>query len=158
MTEADVREMVSVICALEMDSDTISAILFLMKMIMMSASRDLSPRNGEESLRDLFSERPETNIFISQTPWTSRITQTWRSPHDLVFGTKKDETEQTLRKKYAQLTRCKFLCPHRSWRSEATRRNREITGFDHRNFVDLSSDLSRTLTRSNLFTFFVPLA
>ena len=60
MTEADVREMVSVICALEMDSDTISAILFLMKMIMMSASRDLSPRNGEESLRDLFSERPET--------------------------------------------------------------------------------------------------
>ena len=75
MTEADVREMVSVICALEMDSDTISAILFLMKMIMMSASRDLSPRNGEESLRDLFSERPETNIFISQAPWTSRATQ-----------------------------------------------------------------------------------
>ena len=53
MTEADVREMVSVICVLEMDSDTISAILFLMKMIMMSASRDLSPQNGEESLRDI---------------------------------------------------------------------------------------------------------
>ena len=52
MTEADVREMVSVICVLEMDLDTISAILFLMKMIMMSASRDLSSQNGEESLRD----------------------------------------------------------------------------------------------------------
>ena len=54
MTEADVREMVSVICALEMDSDTISAILFIMKMIMMSVSRNLSPRNGVESLRDIF--------------------------------------------------------------------------------------------------------
>ena len=76
MTESDVREMVSVICALEMDSDTISAILFLMKMIMMSASRDLSPRNGEESLRDIFLRKiPETNIYISQAPWTSRATQ-----------------------------------------------------------------------------------
>ena len=53
MTEADVREMVSVICVLEMDLDTISAIQFMMKMITMSASRDLSPRNGEEALRDI---------------------------------------------------------------------------------------------------------
>ena len=159
MTEADVREMVSVICALEMDSDTISAILFLMKMIMMSASRDLSPRNGEESLRDIFLRKiPETNIYISQAPWTSRITQNMAVASRFSVWAEKDETEQILLKKYAQLTRCKFLCPHRSWRSEATRRNREITGFDHRNFVDLSSDLSRTLTRSNLFTFFVPLA
>ena len=102
-----------------------------------------------------FSERPETNIYIFQAPWTSRK---WRSLHDLVFGPKKDETEHILQKKYAQLTRCKFLCPHRSWRSEATRRNREITGFDHKNFVERSSEISRKWTRSNLFNFFLPLA
>ena len=67
MTEADVREMVSVICVLGMDSDTISAILFLMKMIMMSASRDLSPQNGEEALRDLFQkdQRQETTRMVT---------------------------------------------------------------------------------------------
>ena len=84
-----------------------------------------------------FSERYRKPIFIFPRP-LGRAEQhkTWRSPHDLVFGPKKDETEQILQKKYAQLTRCKFLCPHRSWRSEATRRNREITGFDHKNFVE----------------------
>ena len=66
MTEADVREMVSVICALEMDSDTISAILFLMKMIMMSASRDLSPRNGEESLRDISEKSGRQTYFLKE--------------------------------------------------------------------------------------------
>ena len=65
MTEADVREMVSVICVLGMDSDTISVILFLMKMIMMSASRDLSSRNGEESLRDIF-EKKNGNQYLSE--------------------------------------------------------------------------------------------
>ena len=65
MTEADVREMVSVICVLEMDSDTISVILFLMKMFMMSASRDLSLRNGEESLRDIF-EKKNGNQYLSE--------------------------------------------------------------------------------------------
>ena len=64
MTEADVREMVSVICVLEMDSDTISAILFLMKMIMMSASRDLSPRNGEESLRDISEKKSGRQTYF----------------------------------------------------------------------------------------------
>ena len=49
MTEADVREMVTVICVLEMDSDTISAILFIMKMIMMSVSRNLSMQVGDIS-------------------------------------------------------------------------------------------------------------
>ena len=53
MTEADVREMVSVIYALEMDSDTISAIQFMMKLTTMSALRDLSPQNGVESLHDI---------------------------------------------------------------------------------------------------------
>ena len=52
--------MVSVICVLEMDSDTISAIQFMMKMITTSASRDLSPRNGVESLRDI----SEKKIYI----------------------------------------------------------------------------------------------
>ena len=130
----------------------------MMKMITTSASKNLGIIVGAEPLRDIFSERAETIIFISQALGRAQYKTKWRSPHDLVFGLKKDETEQTLRKKYAQLTRCKFLCPHRSWQSEATRRNGEITGFDHRNFVDLSSDLSRTWTRSNLFTFFVPLA
>ena len=65
MAEADVREMVSVICVLEMDSDTISAIQFMMKMIMMSASRDLSPQNGEESLRDI-SEKKNGNQYLSE--------------------------------------------------------------------------------------------
>ena len=64
MTEADVREMVSVICVLGMDSDTISAILFLMKMIMMSASRDLSARNGEESLRDISEKKSGRQTYL----------------------------------------------------------------------------------------------
>ena len=73
MAEADVREMVFVICALEMDLDTISAILFLMKMIMMSASRDLSPRNGEESLRDI-SEKKSGNQYLYYTvPISSEV-------------------------------------------------------------------------------------
>ena len=65
MTEADVREMVSVICALEMDSDTISSIQFMMKMITTSASRNLSPRNGVESLRDISEKKSGKPIFIS---------------------------------------------------------------------------------------------
>ena len=64
MTEADVREMVSVICVLEMDSDTISAILFLMKMIMMSASRDLSPRNGEEAFHDISEKKSGRQTYL----------------------------------------------------------------------------------------------
>ena len=66
MTEADVREMVSVICVLGMDSDTISVILFLMKMFMMSASRDLSSRNGEESLRDISEKKKNGNQYLSE--------------------------------------------------------------------------------------------
>ena len=68
MTEADVREMVSVICALEMDSDTISAIQFMMKMITTSASRNLSPRNGVESLRDISEKKSGKPIFILHKP------------------------------------------------------------------------------------------
>ena len=64
MTEADVREMVSVICVLEMGIDTISAILFLMKMIMMSASRDLSSQNGEESLRDISEKKSGRQTYL----------------------------------------------------------------------------------------------
>ena len=64
MTEADVHEMVSVICVLEMDSDTISAIQFMMKMITTSASRNLSPRNGVESLRDISEKKSGKPIFI----------------------------------------------------------------------------------------------
>ena len=105
-----------------------------------------------------FSERPETNIFISQAPWTSRITQNMAVASRFSVWAEKRRNRTDITKKYAQLTRCKLLCPHRSWRSEATRRNREITGFDHRNFIELSSDFSRIWTRSNLFTFFVPLA
>ena len=74
MTEADVREMVSVICALEMDLDTISDILFLMKMIMMSALRDLSPRNGEKALRDILRRRTKTNIYIKQFLYRVKLT------------------------------------------------------------------------------------
>ena len=69
VTEADVREMVSVICALEMDSDTISAIQFMMKMITMSASRNLSPRNGVESLRDI-SEKKNGNQYLYRVKLT----------------------------------------------------------------------------------------
>ena len=72
MTEADVREMDSAICALEMDSDTISVILFLMKMTTMSASRDLSPQNGEEFLRDI-SEKKNGNQYLSEV--VEQITQ-----------------------------------------------------------------------------------
>ena len=68
MTEADVREMVSVICVLEMDSDTISAILFIMKMIMMSVSRNIFPRNGVESLRDISEKKSGKPIFILHKP------------------------------------------------------------------------------------------
>ena len=66
MTEADVREMVSVICALEKDSDTISAIQFMMKMITTSASRNLSLRVGAESLRDI-SEKKNGNQYLYYT-------------------------------------------------------------------------------------------
>ena len=69
MTEADVREMVSVICALEMDSDTFSAIQFMMKMITTSASRNLSPRNGVESLRDI-SEKKNGNQYLYRVKLT----------------------------------------------------------------------------------------
>ena len=73
MAEADVREMVFVICALEMDSDTISAIQFMMKMITTSASRDLSPRNGVESLRDI-SEKKNGNQYLYYTvPISSEV-------------------------------------------------------------------------------------
>ena len=64
MTEADVREMVSVICVLGMDSDTISVILFLMKMFMMSVSRDLSSRNGEGSLRDISEKKSGRQTYL----------------------------------------------------------------------------------------------
>ena len=67
MTEADVREMVSVICALEMDSDTISAIQFMMKMITTSASRNLSPRNGVESLCDYLKLKSSIKIKLTNT-------------------------------------------------------------------------------------------
>ena len=68
MAEADVREMVSVICALEMDSDTISAIQFMMKMITTSASRNLSLR-----LRDI-SEKKNGNQYLYYTvPISSEV-------------------------------------------------------------------------------------
>ena len=63
MTEADVREMVTVICVLEMDSDTISAILFIMKMIMMSVSRNLSTQVG-----DISEKKSGKPIFILHKP------------------------------------------------------------------------------------------
>ena len=62
-------EIISVICAKEMESDTISAILLLMKMITTSASRNLGMIVGAEPLRDIFLRKiPETNIYISQAP------------------------------------------------------------------------------------------
>ena len=64
MTEADVREMVTVICVLEMDSDTISAILFMMKMIMMSVSRNLSTQVG-----DISEKKSGNNIYITQAQY-----------------------------------------------------------------------------------------
>ena len=74
MTEADVREMVSVICALEMDLDTISAIQFMMKMITTSASRDLSPRNGAEALRDISEKKKNGNQYLYYTvPISSEV-------------------------------------------------------------------------------------
>ena len=73
MTEADVRKMVSVICALEMDSDTISAIQFMMKMITTSASRDLSPRNGVESLRDISEKKNENQYLYYTVPISSEV-------------------------------------------------------------------------------------
>ena len=81
MTEADVREMVSVICALEMDSDTISAILFIMKMIMMSVSRNIFPRNGVESLRDI-SEKKSGNQYLY---YTSPILSEVNLPSETVY-------------------------------------------------------------------------
>ena len=68
MAEADVHEMVSVICALEMDSDTISAIQFMMKLTTMSASRNLSLR-----LRDI-SEKKNGNQYLYYTvPISSEV-------------------------------------------------------------------------------------
>ena len=58
--------MVSVICVLGMDSDTISVILFMMKMIMMSASRDLSPQNGEEALRDISEKSGRQTYYLKE--------------------------------------------------------------------------------------------
>ena len=46
--------MVSVICAAKMESNTFSAIQFMMKMITMKFSRNLSTRVGAEPLRDIF--------------------------------------------------------------------------------------------------------
>ena len=67
MTEADVRVMVSVICVLEMDLDTISATQFMMKMIMISASKDLSLRNGVEFLRDISEKKKNGNQYLHYT-------------------------------------------------------------------------------------------
>ena len=52
------------LCKKKMESDTISAILFIKKMITTSASRNLGMIVGVEPFRDIFSERPETNIFL----------------------------------------------------------------------------------------------
>ena len=139
--------MVYVICAAKMESNIFSAILFMTKITTTKSSRNLTTRIGAEPLRDIFLRKTGNQYLYFPGPLDEQSNTKWRSPHDLVFGPKKDETEHMLQTKYAQLTHCKFLCPHRSWRSEATRRNREITGFDHRNFVERSSDLSRTRTR-----------
>lgn len=97
-------------------------------MVALLAARKIASDLRE--LRDIFRESLET-IFLVLRPLDEQK-ETWRPNQDLVFGPIKNETEQILQKKYAQLTRCNFLCPHRSCRSEAKRRNREITGFDHR--------------------------
>ena len=60
-------EIISVICAAETESDTISATLSMMKMITTKFSRKMYTWVGAESLRDIFSERPETNIYIERS-------------------------------------------------------------------------------------------
>ena len=73
---ADADGIIFVIYVTETESDTISAIQFMIKMITTSASKNLGIIVGPESLRDIFLRKiPETNIFISQAPWTSRATQ-----------------------------------------------------------------------------------
>ena len=70
-------------------------------------------------LRDIFLRKTqETNISISQAPWTSSTKQTWRVDSRFSVWAAKNGTEQILQNKYAKLMRCKFLCPHRSWRRE----------------------------------------
>ena len=66
--------MVSVICAAKMESNTLSVIC-MMKMTTMKSSRNLITRVGAEPLRDIFSERPETIIYIFQAPWTRSTKQ-----------------------------------------------------------------------------------
>ena len=76
MTEADVREMVTVNCVLEMDSDTISAILFMKKMIMMSVSRNLSTQVGD------ISEKKSGNQYLY---YTSPILSEVNLPSETVY-------------------------------------------------------------------------
>ena len=61
-------EIISVICAGEMESITISAILFMMKMITTSASRNLSTRVGAEPLRDIFLRKTGNQYFYFPGP------------------------------------------------------------------------------------------
>ena len=61
----DADGMISANYATEMEKDTTLASPIFTEMIMMSASRDLSPQNGEESLRDI-SEKKNGNQYLSE--------------------------------------------------------------------------------------------
>ena len=61
-------EIISVICAKEMDLDTISGILFMMKMITTSASRNLGMIVGAEPLRDIFLRKTGNQYFYFPGP------------------------------------------------------------------------------------------
>ena len=56
--------MISVIYATEMEKGTISAIHIMTQKIMMSVSRNLSPRNGEESLRDISEKKSGRQTYL----------------------------------------------------------------------------------------------
>ena len=66
-------KIISVICAAEMESITISAILFMMKMITTRASRNLSTRVGAEPLRDIFLRKTGNQYFYFPGPILSEV-------------------------------------------------------------------------------------
>ena len=72
-----------------------------------------------------FSERDSKSIFLFPRH------KTWRVTRYFSVWAKKNEPEQNLPKKYAQLTRCKIFCHHRRSRSYAknkeTRNNKICT-------------------------------
>ena len=60
------RGIISVICATEMDANTISAIQFMMKMITMSALKNLGIIVGAEPLRDIFLRKTGSQYFYGR--------------------------------------------------------------------------------------------